>query len=36
MKSGKKRASSFLVMEWIQGETLRSRMKRSMDLADRD
>jgi predicted ATPase len=24
--------SSFIVMEWIQGETLRSRLKRSMDL----
>ncbi len=33
MKSGRRRSNSFLVMEWIQGETLRSRMKRSMDLA---
>ena len=30
---GKDASGSFLVMEWIQGETLRSRMKRSMDLA---
>ena len=30
---GEDTAGSFLVMEWIQGETLRSRMKRSMDLA---
>ncbi len=29
---GEDAAGSFLVMEWIQGETLRSRMKRSMDL----
>ncbi len=30
---GEEKSGSFLVMEWIQGETLRSRMKRSMDLA---
>ena len=30
---GEEGTGSFLVMEWIQGETLRSRMKRSMDLA---
>ncbi len=30
---GEDATGSFLVMEWIQGETLRSRMKRSMDLA---
>src|SRR5271157_1793495 len=29
---GNEPTGSFLVMEWIQGETLRSRMKRSMDL----
>ena len=29
---GEDAAGSFLVMEWIQGETLRRRMKRSMDL----
>src|SRR5271166_4200721 len=30
---GETESGSFLVMEWIQGETLRSRMKRSLDLA---
>jgi tetratricopeptide (TPR) repeat protein len=30
---GQEATNSFLVMEWIQGETLRNRMKRSMDLA---
>jgi len=30
---GQEATGSYLVMEWIQGETLRSRMKRSMDLA---
>src|SRR5208283_4216128 len=30
---GATESGSFLVMEWIQGETLRSRMKRSLDLA---
>jgi serine/threonine protein kinase len=31
---GEAAAGSFIVMEWIQGETLRSRMKRDMELAD--
>jgi serine/threonine protein kinase/tetratricopeptide (TPR) repeat protein len=31
---GEDASGSFIVMEWIQGETLRSRMKRAMDLAD--
>ncbi len=31
---GEDASGSFIVMEWIQGETLRSRMKRNMDLAD--
>src|SRR5271165_4084133 len=30
---GETESGSFLVMEWIQGETMRSRMKRSLDLA---
>ena len=30
---GEDESGSFLVMEWIQGETLRSRIQRSMDLA---
>jgi serine/threonine protein kinase len=30
---GEDATGAFLVMEWIQGETLRSRMKRSLDLA---
>ena len=29
---GEDAVGSFIVMEWIQGETLRSRMKRTMDL----
>ena len=33
MRLGKHESRSFIVMEWIQGETLRSRIKRSMDLA---
>ncbi len=31
---GEDASGSFIVMEWIQGETLRSRIKRNMDLAD--
>ena len=30
---GEDESGAFLVMEWIQGETLRSRMKKNMDLA---
>ena len=31
---GEHASGSFIVMEWIQGETLRSRMKRPMELTD--